>query len=70
MKPKYTEKEQQAINGVMETFDSLPGYRKQLIFFNGQCVGYKYEKLDGKPERLSTFRSYAIDFKRMLKWNW
>ena len=62
-----TDGEQQAINGVE---DSLPGYRKQLIYFNGYIVGYKYEKVDGLPERMSKFRIFAEDIQRKLKWNW
>ena len=75
MKPEYTEKEQQAINGVMKTFDSLPGYSKQFIFFNGNVVGYKWEKDDSKkgeglPKGWSKFCTWSEDVKRKLKWNW
>ena len=83
MKPKYTEQEQQAINGVMKTFkDSLPGYKKQFIFFNGNIVGYKWEKVterqqlwaemrvDGLPDGWSKFCTWSEDMKKKLKWNW
>ena len=70
MKPEYTEKEQQAIDGVIVALDSLPGYRKQPIYFNGNYVGYKYEKVGLLEERRSKFRLWPEQMKRMLKWNW
>ena len=57
-KPEYTEKEQQALEVVSDSLDSLPGYRKYYIYFNGKIVGYKYEKVqEGK----------SIGFRRFLQ---
>jgi hypothetical protein len=70
MKPEYTEKEQQAIDGVIVALDSLPGYKKQPIYFNGNYVGYKYEKVTSRSQIWSKFRVWPEDLKRMLKWNW
>lgn len=70
MKPEYTEKEQQAIDGVIVALDSLPGYIKQPIYFNGNYVGYKYEKVGFRAWVDSKFRICSEDLVKKLKWNW
>jgi hypothetical protein len=66
-----TDSEQQAINGVE---DSLPGYKKQFIYFNGHIVGYKMVK--DNPSNLSVLRTLIEErdngwtLKKLLKWNW
>ena len=70
MKPEYTKKEQQAIDGVIVALDSLPGYKKETIYFNGHYVGYKYEPIE-QTDKKSIFQTWKHhSFKRILKWNW
>jgi hypothetical protein len=62
-----TDSKQQAINGVE---DSLPGYVKEYIFFNGFLVGYKWEKVETVKSRRWYQRILVNEMIGKLKWNW
>ena len=58
------EVKRQAINGIK---DSLPGYKIRFIYFNGDVVGYKWEKV-GDTSWYSEIS--LLDHFKTLKWNW
>ena len=55
---------QQAINGIK---DSLPGYKIRTIYFNGDIVGYKWEKV-GDTSWYGEIN--LLDQVKKLLWNW